>query len=256
MSFKYVDTQTAIAMDGLRMVVVGGVPSPWSEAVKGILKVKKIDWYAVRFDYEDTNQYRWTKATNAPVAIYNDESPKTNWNDILFLTERINSDISLIPKDPLERALMFGLSHELCGENGLGWARRLQLVHAGLNNAGGFAAPIAQYLGKKYGYSEALGEASTARIVELLIMLSNRLKSQMEQGHIFYIGDQLSALDIYSAVFVNLFDTLSEHQRSMSPQIRSAWMMRDTEVEKALDQVLTDHRDTIFNEWLGSPSAL
>ena len=32
MPFDYVSTEEAIARDGLRMVVVGGIPSPWGEA--------------------------------------------------------------------------------------------------------------------------------------------------------------------------------------------------------------------------------
>ena len=34
------------------MVVVGGVPSPWGEAAKGILHIKGIDWAAVRLVYD------------------------------------------------------------------------------------------------------------------------------------------------------------------------------------------------------------
>ena len=32
MPFQYVDVEDAISRDGLRMVVVGNVPSPWGEA--------------------------------------------------------------------------------------------------------------------------------------------------------------------------------------------------------------------------------
>jgi hypothetical protein len=59
---------------------------------------------------------------------------------------------------------MFGLAHEICGEDGLGWARRLQLIHAGA-----FGDRASQYLGRKYGYRDpAAGEAATARVVALL----------------------------------------------------------------------------------------
>jgi hypothetical protein len=52
MTFAYVSVEEAIKRGGLRMVVVGGVPSPWGEAAKGILHIKRIEWAAVRLDYD------------------------------------------------------------------------------------------------------------------------------------------------------------------------------------------------------------
>jgi hypothetical protein len=43
MSFEYVSVEEAIKRRGLRMVVVGDVPSPWGEAAKGFLHIKGID---------------------------------------------------------------------------------------------------------------------------------------------------------------------------------------------------------------------
>ena len=40
MTFKYVSVEEAMQRGGLRMVVVGGVPSPWGEAAKAILHIK------------------------------------------------------------------------------------------------------------------------------------------------------------------------------------------------------------------------
>jgi len=48
MTFQYVSLDEAIKRSGVRMVVVGGVPSPWGEAAKGILHIKRIEWVAVR----------------------------------------------------------------------------------------------------------------------------------------------------------------------------------------------------------------
>ncbi len=42
MAFTYLSVEEAIRRGGLRMVVVGGVPSPWGEAAKGLLHVKGI----------------------------------------------------------------------------------------------------------------------------------------------------------------------------------------------------------------------
>src|SRR6266478_1268885 len=167
MTVQYLGVEEAIRRGGLRMVVVGDVPSPWGEAAKGFLHIKGIEWAAQR---------------SGPVAIYENERPRSGWAEILLLTERLAPIPSLLPTDPAERALVFGLAHEICGEAGLGWSRRVQLVHAGLQNAGGFPARVARYLSKKYGYSPEAGAASGPRVTELLSMLGTRLKAQRETG--------------------------------------------------------------------------
>ena len=72
MSFEYIDVDAAIARRGLRMVVVGGVPSPWGEAAKGILHVKGIEWAAVRLAYDSEPLKRWAGQRSGPVAVYDD----------------------------------------------------------------------------------------------------------------------------------------------------------------------------------------
>ena len=52
MTFAYVSVEEAINRGGVRMVVVGGVPSPWGEAAKGILHIKGLEWVAVRLAYD------------------------------------------------------------------------------------------------------------------------------------------------------------------------------------------------------------
>ena len=140
MPFDYVSVEEAIKRQGLRMVVVGGVPSPWGEAAKGILHIKGIDWVAVRLVYDSEPLRQWAGQRSGPVAVYDNEAPRAGWAEILLLAERLAPTPSLLPADPAERALVFGLAHEICGQDGLGWARRLQLIHAGLQNAGEHAA--------------------------------------------------------------------------------------------------------------------
>jgi hypothetical protein len=60
MPVRYVTVEEAMPRDGLRMVVVGGVPSPWGEAAKGILHIKGIDWVAVRLVYDSEPLLQWT----------------------------------------------------------------------------------------------------------------------------------------------------------------------------------------------------
>jgi hypothetical protein len=159
MPFEYVSVEDAMTRGGLRMVVVGGVPSPWGEAAKGILHIKGIEWVAVRLAYDNDALKKWAGQLNGPVAIYERERPRPGWAEILLLAERLSPTPSLLPADPGERALMFGMAHEICGEGGLGWSRRLQLIDAGLHKAGGFPEPVAAYLGKRYGHSPEAGPA-------------------------------------------------------------------------------------------------
>ncbi len=256
MAFEYVDVDEAIGRGGLRMVVVGGIPSPWGEAAKGILHIKGIDWTAVRLAYDNEALKGWAGQRSGPVAIYEGERPRDRWDDILMLAERLAPEPSLLPRDPAERALVFGLSHEICGEGGLGWARRLQLVHMGLAQVGGFPAPVAKYLGRKYGHSPEAGAAAAARVAELLGMLASRLKAQRDAGSSFHVGNGLTAVDVYSAAFIGMFSPLPEAQCAMDPATRKVFETSDASTDAALDPILFEHRDRIYADWLELPLSL
>jgi len=256
MTFEYVSVEEAMKRGGLRMVVVGDVPSPWGEAAKGILNIKGIEWVAVRLDYSSELLKTWAGQRNGPVAIYENERPRAGWEDILLLAERLAPAPSLLPKDPARRALVFGLAHEICGEAGLGWSRRLQLVHAGLQNAGGFPERVATYLGKKYGYSPEAGAASGPRVRELLGMLVARLKAQQEGGSRYYVGGSLTAVDVYSATFTAMFAPLPPEQCEMEPSARAAFETLDAQTQATLDPILFEHRDMMYKEYLELPLSL
>jgi len=256
MPVTYVSVEEAIAGRGLRMVVVGGVPSPWGESAKGILHLKGIDWTAVRLAYDSEALVAWTGGRSGPVAVWEDERPRGGWAEILLLAERLAPSPPLLPADAGERALAFGLAHEICGEDGLGWARRVQLVHAGLHEAGGFPKPIARYLSPKYGYSAAAGASAGARIVALLRMLATRLRAQRARGSRTYVGDDLTAVDVYSATFMAMFRPLPHAQCAMDPHIRAAFETVDADTEAALDPILLEHRDEVYARHLELPLSL
>ncbi len=256
MAFRYVGVEEAIELGGLRMVVVGGVPSPWGEAAKGFLHIKGIDWAAVRLVYDSDALKEWTGNRSGPVAVYDKERPRAGWAEILLLTERIAPTQSVLPKDAADRALVFGLAHELCGEGGLAWTRRIQLIHAGLAGAGGFASPAAQYLGKKYGYGPEAGAASGARVTELLAMLAARLKTQRDAGSRYYVGRSLTAADVYGAAVMAMFMPLPPHQCDMAAATRAAFETLDAPTRAALDPILLAHRDMMYAEHLALPLSL
>jgi glutathione S-transferase len=256
MPIEYVSVDEAIAGSGLRMVVVGGVPSPWGEAAKGILHIKRIAWTAVRLAYDSEPLKRWAGQRSGPVAIYNDERPRAGWAEILLLAERLAPEPALLPADAAERALMFGLAHEICGEGGLAWSRRLQMVHAGLQNRGGFAPQVAPYLAKKYGYSPEAGAAASARVAQLLRMLAARLHAQRAAGSGYYIGARVSALDVYSATAMAMFRPLPQAQCAMEPATREAFAFSEPASEAALDPILLEHRDRMYAQHLELPLSL
>lgn len=256
MTIEYVSVEEAITRDGLRMVVVGGVPSPWGEAAKGILHIKQIHWAAVRLVYDSQALDEWAGQQTGPVAIYENEPPRSGWTEILLLAERLAPTPSLIPGDPGDRALMFGLAHEICSEEGLAWSRRLQLVETGLKGEGGFPERVAQYLANKYGYTPAAGAAAGQRVVALLNLLTGRLRSQKDSGSPYYIGNSVTAVDIYSATVTALLSPLPPEHCDMHPQSRLAMSTLDAPTQTALDPILLAHRDMMYEKFLGLPLSL
>lgn len=253
MPIEFVDLEDARRRSGLRMVVVRGVPSPWGEAAKGILHVKGIPWVAVGLDANDGAMAEWTGQRSGPVAMYDGEPPRGGWAEILLLAERLAPEPALLPADAAERALAMGLAHEICGEMGLGWCRRLVGVHRGLTGTGpGFAEPVARYLGDKYGYRPEQAARYGPRTIELLEMLARRLS----QGNGYYFASGLTAVDIYSAAFMAIFRPLPPEQCPMPEPFRQAFESLDEATAKALDPILLEHRDRIYRDHLELPLTL
>lgn len=256
MPIEFVSVEEAFSRRGLRMVVVGQVPSPWSEAAKGIFHVKGIAWTAVRLSYDSQPLKEWAGQRSAPVAVYDDEPPRSGWAQILLLAERLAPSPALLPAHAADRALVFGLAHEICGEQGLCWSRRLQLVEAGLTGRGGFPPKVAAYIGKKYGYSPQAGQAATARVIDLLNMLAARLKAQHAAGSDYFVGDGLTAADIYAATALALLRPLPQEACAMDPVTRAAFEFREPATDAALDDVLLRHRDMMYQRHLELPLSL
>lgn len=254
---EYIDVEPAIGMQGLRLVLTAGVPGPWGEAAKGIYHVKKIPFVKVRQEGGGHNQalLDWTKQTSAPVAIWNDERPRSTWVEQLYLAERLVAEPALIPALTDQRILMFGLSNEICGETGFGWSRRLMMLHETITNAAVPAdvkAGTARF-GARYGYSAAAAEAAPSRCVEILKVLAERLHGQRARGSRFFIGDHLSALDIHWAAFAALIEPLPDQLCAMSPRFRQMYTCTHPMLRAAITPQLLEHRDFIYHEYLELP---
>ena len=108
---RFVDIEEARAAQGLRLVIAGNVPSPWSQAAMGIFDLKGLDYLAVRLRPAAEAVRVWTGSHNAPVAVYDEEPPRTGWAEILALAERLGGRMSLIPEGEEARVQTFGLAH-------------------------------------------------------------------------------------------------------------------------------------------------
>jgi glutathione S-transferase len=253
---EYVDIEQAVTMGGLRVVLPAGIPGPWAEAVKGILYVKKIPFTRVRHDRANyAPLIRWTAQSSAPVMVYNDERPRSVWSDQLFLAERLQPNPALIPSNIEDRTLMFGLSNELCSENGFGWSRRLMLIDAVVTDPNATEETKRGMLafGSKYGYSAAAAAAAPAKVAQIVRVLTERLESQRSRGSRFLIGNGLSALDIYWAVFAALIEPLPENLCPMPSEFRRRYTCEDPVVRAATTPQLLAHRDFIYHEYLELP---
>ncbi len=253
MSFEYVSVEEAIAKPGLRMVVVGGIPSPWSEAAKGMFAIKKIDWTATRLVYDDPALPKWIGGITAPAVMLDDEPARTGWAEILLLAERLQPEPSLVPTDPADRALMMGLCQEILGEGGLCWSRRVQGAHAGLTGQGGFSPKVSGYLAKKYGYRPEAAEAVERRVVELLAMFAARLEASSGK---YLLGDTMTAADVQLACGVALFAPLPTDQCAMLPAFRDAYESLNEATKAAVHPALLKHRDWMYETHLELPLAL
>jgi glutathione S-transferase len=242
MPIDYLEVPQARELPGLRLVLTTGVPGPWGEAAKAVFGVKGIAYAPVRQTAMqiDPALLEWTRQTSAPVAMYEDERPRSGWAEILFLAERLNPEPSLVPEDPRERAWMLGLCHEICGENGLGWTRRRQLLS-------GAPAQEQDSLPWKYGGSDgAPGDAAQARVLDILALLSDQLNSTPGD---YLMGAELRAVDLYWACFSNLIQPLTEEQSPMPKFIRGSYGAWDGGCADSLLAL----RDRVFEQHIGLP---
>ena len=193
----YASIADAKAMTGLRLVLGNyAVPGPWREACKGIFHVKGISYtpvVAASLDGNDQELKEWTSQSSAPVAIWNDEPPRSKWFEQLQLAERRGPNPSLIPSDIDDRMLMFGYCNEICGENGYAWSKRLMMIDSVLQDPATDEGTKAFWtgFGEKYGYSAEAAAAAPARMAAVVEALAKRLAQQKATGSKFLVGNKL-----------------------------------------------------------------
>jgi len=251
---RFVNLEEARAARGLRLVVTAGVPSPWSETAKGCFDAKGIDYLAVRLTPRDADTRAWTGRHNAPVAVYEDEPPRSGWAEIVALADRIREDVPLVPASQADRIEMWGMAHEILGEGGLVWSLRLVAIHEGLHSDGarGFPVRAARYLGARYGYAPESVDAARGRVQSVLRMLRTRL----DDGRRYFVGGALTVLDICAAAAIGVFVPLPAEQCPMLPDFRRTYETWAPEITDAVSTALLAHRAFMYRHHLALPVAL
>ncbi|MEM7466573.1 MAG: hypothetical protein AAF387_06765 [Pseudomonadota bacterium] len=248
---KYVDINDAIKADGLRIVIVKAMPSAWGVAAKAMIDFKGLDYLcAHQIPMGDNPELlAWSGTNSGPVVAWNAEQPLNRWDDILLLLERLAPEKPLVPEDAAGRMALFGIGHEICGELGFGWNRRIDLMRPAAGEAPG---PFAQ----KYRYRDADAAVANTRVIAVMGELAARLKNQKENGSDYLIGNSVTAADFYWAAFSNFVVLQPAEEMPVNPNARPMFENTPAEILDAIDPVLLEHRDHITRTYYKLPFGL
>ena len=236
-------------MPGLRLVLSMGMPGPWGESAKAILNIKGIPFIPVGQEIGGENQELrdWTGFRNAPIAAYESERPVDRWLDILMLAERIKPEPSLLPQSSPDRALVMGISSEICSEWGIGWARRIMMMDQLTQQRADDPMRI------QYRHSAEASATAPARCADILKMLVDRLKAQETVGSPYLVGTSLTVADIYWACFSIMIDPLPMEDMPVPESFRPIYLNRPPILAAVTDPILFKHRQMIFQKHLKLP---
>jgi glutathione S-transferase len=248
---RYVDINEAIKADGLRIVIVKAMPSAWGVAAKAMMEFKSLDFLCAYQNPMSDNPelLAWSGTNSAPVVAWKDEPPINRWDDILLLLERLAPEPRLVPENPAGRIEVFGIGHEICGELGFGWNRRIDMMRPA---AGEEPGPFAQ----KYHYRDAEAALANSRVIALMAELAARLKTQKENGSDYLVGRSVTAADFYWAAFSNFVAIQPPEEMPVNPDARPMFEHTPAEITAAIDPILIAHRDYIMHKYYKLPVQL
>lgn len=256
---EVLDVAEARKRDGIKLVISVGFPGPWGEAAKGMLHVKNIPFVRVRQvpGTENKQLVEWTGLSNAPQLITDEAAPIHAWRDLIEFVERHAPEPSLIPSDASTRQRMFAWVERLAGEGGFGWYRRIDVFQPILsrsraaNPSPGMA--IVEGLGRRYGYSPEAAALAPRKIAEILHGLTTLLAEEKQAGHRYFLGDALTALDIYWAVFATMVAPMPHSLCPMPGYVRDQYSILNTVIAAALSDELLAHRNFVYQTQLVLP---
>jgi glutathione S-transferase len=256
MTIEYTDVATARAAAGTRLVTSGLVPSPWSEAAKGLFVIGNLPVTIVAKTRENTEAVNaWTSIDNVPIVLHEAEPARTNWVAIVGLVARLAEPDVILPRDPRGRAATMGMLELVAGEQGLGWLARLAMIQASFETKGerGFPLAVAGYLAKRYGHAIETSSADLrAQVGERLDVLRAELGDRTYFG-----GERPSALDIYAATFLTPLSEIDETAcAQLIPPLRRAFASAREALQDLVAPELWAHRTRMFERHLAWPMRL
>ena len=237
-------------LSGLRLVLVKALPSPWSLATRAIFDIKNIEYVIAAQDVGQDNPelLAWSGQSNAPVVAYNDERLIHTPESIILLAERLNPKPQLIPVDLSQRAWMFGLLREIVGENSLAWFRRITAM--------GSSSHVNQNtnMNHKYGYHIDQFQIANQECASVLKLISKTLTDQQIKSSQFLVGDGLTALDIYAAIFLSIMIKPEDNGLIPLPEMLFDLYGQSCEaIDTAFDDNLKSYRKRILEQYVNTP---
>ena len=250
MTIEYVDLETAKAATGTRIVVTSLVPSPWSEATKGLLRIAGLRALAVRRGLDKDAIDAWTGVDNVPAVFHEREPIRTSWSAIVGFVDRMAPG-RVLPADVAARGEVMGVLEVIAGEGGIGGNGRLAMIDAGLASGGtaGFPLPVAKFLARRYGHSAAAVAQARERMPAQLAFVASKLTGA------YFGGDAPNALDVYSATFLTpIAAPITDAEcPAMMPPLRAAFASGHAAFGSLVPPALVAHRARMFEQHLPRP---
>ena len=141
------------------------------------------------------------------------------------------------------------MSHEICGELGFGWNRRLDLIRPADDG-------IISDFAKKYGYTKEDAAVANTRVIALMKEMTRMLRSQRDKGSDYFVGTTVTAVDFYWAAFSNFVSIQPQEVCPINPDARPMFENTPAEIVEAVDPILIEHRDRIMDRYYKIPLEL
>jgi glutathione S-transferase len=251
---NYLTVAEARERDGIKLALTRGVPGPWGESAKAILRYHQLPFLPVAQQGAQPNEdlLDWTGHRNAPLLIVPGEPVRAHWLEILNYAERNGRGQPLLPEAPALRVEAVGLAHEICGENGLAWQLRLLMLDLMQTHSNGGANPMLDAYGYPAGFA---AERATIfnRIDRSLALFNDQLERQQRQDSDYLIGDGFTIVDLYWAYFSQMLKPLPAPDNPVSGFSRSLYELYDRLVPQAPLEALIAHQRRIFDRHLELP---
>jgi glutathione S-transferase len=111
-----------------------------------------------------------------------------------------------------------------------------------------FEALLARYASPDYPPARA-----AQRCAEVMRALASRLHAQRARGSDYLLGNALTVADLTWATFAGALQPLPEEKCPMNPGQRAMYTARDPVLLGALDPILLEHRDRVYERHLELP---